>query len=356
MSLNLSLFLFVSFIMGKEKKEKKDKAEKVKSEKKHSKEKKGKKDKKDKKEKKEKKDKKEKKSRSGDKVHEENQLSTPATETRDGDLTADDFFLKSEHFRVWCALIKKISFETLSSDEAHKLFDREFCRQFNRRELPDTFYREELPVEMREAALKTKHRWNFKVTGAEADSIQQVADDVDFKTRHATDGAWAHMKTRDNVASSTSSNHPMASMSAPPSHSRRDADDSRDEQRRQQTYERKNFKEYANVVMEELAPKETGRSALQDKRRGVGAELKAAAREREEARDGLDLPDSVVMGGGDDFEAMRARMNRGKDAREAQRIERVRELQEREQQKQASFMAQLGVDLSRGPIRIAPRE
>jgi hypothetical protein len=45
----------------------------------------------------------------------------------------------------------------------------------------------ELPHEMREAALRTKHKWNIKVSDAEAEKIATVSDDVDFKTRHATE-------------------------------------------------------------------------------------------------------------------------------------------------------------------------
>lgn len=346
--------------MGQDKDKKKEsKAKKSKFEKKkHS----HKKDKSEKKSKKEKKEKKEKKHSS------RRDEGNPEASTKQiGDIDIDDYFLKNEHFRIWCALIKKTSFESLSSDDARALFTNDFCRSYNRHNLPETFYQEEMPVEMREAALKTKHHWNFRVTGAEAESIQQVADDVDFKTRHASEGAWTHMKPRDAHVPSSSSNHKaaisagyvssnMQGMFSSSSHSKREEDDSRDLKRNKQTHEKHQFREYSGVIMDELAPKESGRAAQIDKRRGVGAELKAAAREREDARDGLDLPESVVMGGGDDFEAARARISKGKSARDTQRAERLSELQEREQQKQATFMAQLGVDLSRGPIKIAPRE
>jgi len=350
--------------MTKDKKEKKSKAEKSKSSKKH---------KKDKHKKSEKKEKKEKKSSSSHAKKESKLID----KTQHGDnIDVDDFFLKNEHFRVWCALIKKISFENLTSDEARTLFTNEFCKQYNRHDLPETFYRDEMPVEMREAALKTKHRWNIRVTDAEAESIQLVSDDVDFKTRHASEGAWIHMKSRDNntkmittttgssggittntTTSSSSSNVQQTLSSSSRRNNRAEEEDSRDEDRKRRVHEKSRFREYSGVVMDELAPKESGRAAQLDKRRGVGAELKAAAREREDQRDGLDLPESVVMGlgGEDDFQATLARMNKGKSTRDAQRAERLSELQEREQQKQATFMAQLGVDLLKGPIKIAPR-
>ena len=73
-------------------------------------------------------------------------------------ITIDDYFLKSEHFRVWCVLIKKISFESLTSNESHDLFKTEFVSSYNHNSLPEMFYKDEIPVEMREAALKTKHK------------------------------------------------------------------------------------------------------------------------------------------------------------------------------------------------------
>ncbi len=111
-------------------------------------------------------------------------------------------------------------------------------------------------------------------------------------------------------------------------------------------------------------------------------------------KDGLDMRESDVMGGGDDFERLvllflhlvivslsrvnyifstKMRLNRGREHRENQKMDRLRELQAKEDQKNASFMLQLGVDLSKGellhftfrllmmrvyigPIKIQPRD
>ncbi len=81
----------------------------------------------------------------------------------------------------------------------------------------------------------------------------------------------------------------------------------------------------------------------------------AGAREREEARDGLDVRESDLMGGGDDFATIKARMTHSREKRESAKEERLRELQQRETQKTADFYTALGVDLGKGPIRIAPR-
>lgn len=94
--------------------------------------------------------------KSKDKDHDNDTSLTSLTSSRH--ITIDDYFLKNEHFRVWCVLIKKVSFESLTSNESHELFQTEFLKFYNSNSLPEMFYKDEIPVEMREAALKTKHK------------------------------------------------------------------------------------------------------------------------------------------------------------------------------------------------------
>jgi hypothetical protein len=54
-------------------------------------------------------------------------------------LHSDDYFLRSEEFRVWLHLDKNRSFEELDSNQSHSLFD-EFCSQWNHRRLPTMYY------------------------------------------------------------------------------------------------------------------------------------------------------------------------------------------------------------------------
>jgi hypothetical protein len=139
--------------MGKHKKESKDK--KSKKESKHS-----------KKSKKESKSKHSKKSShkdrkpvdEGSNSRRVNSSSSSSINPNIRPITIDDYFIKNEHFRVWCVLIRKVSFESLNSDESHDLFKAIFLPAYNRNELPEMFYKDEIPVEMREAALKTKHK------------------------------------------------------------------------------------------------------------------------------------------------------------------------------------------------------
>lgn len=286
-------------------------------------------------EKKEKKDKKDKKARK-DKLHKEDgkskelnedskSLSTSASildPTTAASLTLDDFFLKNEHFRVWCSLLRKKPFESLTSEESHALFANEFCQQYNRHELPNMFYKEQLPLEMREAALKTKHKWNIRVGEAEAEKISTVAGDVDFRTRQVTEGAWKHMVSNDvggcKIKSTSTSPQPEL-IPAPAAHrpsslpiqnkqhqSQLHNEQFREEAHLKQKEDQQKARSRLAVLLEEEAPKETGRLAVLDKRKGISAGFREAAREREDARDGLDMRESDIMGGGDDFARCRS--------------------------------------------------
>lgn len=117
------------------------------------------------------------------------------------ELTADDFYLRHEEFRVWLHL-KERSFEDLSSEQAHTVFEEEFIKQFNKGKLPAMFYPQNqvpgdnangIPSELREAAMKTKHKWNLKVTDRDRQQQEQIQQEVSRKTHVNTDNAWVHM-------------------------------------------------------------------------------------------------------------------------------------------------------------------
>lgn len=60
-----------------------------------------------------------------------------------------------------------------------------------------------------------------------------------------------------------------------------------------------------------------------DKRRAVGARTHAAAKEREDAADGLDMKESDTMGGSDSFRETLARAQHGKQRRQMAKTVRV---------------------------------
>ncbi|CAM9978655.1 unnamed protein product [Choristocarpus tenellus] len=124
----------------------------------------------------------------------------------------------------------------------------------------------------------------------------------------------------------------------------------REDLKRKQKLER----EKHGIVLDEVAPKETGRQAIVDKRRETGSRMHAAAREREEGRDGLDMREADTMGGGDGFQEHIARSQASRERREAAKQDRLSSLAAKEEEKRAAFLAQMGIKPGQ-KITIRPR-
>jgi hypothetical protein len=319
-----------------------------------------KKEKKSHKEKKSKKDAKKKRSKSS-KKHDDDGTGDDVGPT----ISSEDFFTKNEEFRAWLRLLKNTHFEDLSSDAAHKLFDEEFVRAYNKRKLPAMFYAPGgLPTEVREQATRTKHAWNFRVTDRDVQQQEQIASEVNRKTRVNTDNAWVHMaapKADMPPPSSRGPTGPLLCGVSGGSSSSSSSSSGRALGGQERTSQ-------PAAVRREMAEELLGgaigggssggcREAMLQKRQAAGQRLHAAARDREEGRDGLDVPEAVAFGSdGEDFVAARARLARGQEHRQARQADRASELLQREEERNAAFMANLGIDLSKGPIKIQPRQ
>ncbi|CAM9991426.1 unnamed protein product [Laminaria digitata] len=119
--------------------------------------------------------------------------------------------------------------------------------------------------------------------------------------------------------------------------------------------QRRKERESHAVVLDEIAPKETGHQAVADKRREVGARTHAAARAREDAADGLDMKEADTMGGGDSFRDAMARTKHGQKRRQTAKTEHLQGLAAKEAEKRAAFMAQMGLKVGQ-KITIQPRK
>jgi hypothetical protein len=99
-------------------------------------------------------------------------------------ITEEDFFNKSEEFRVWLKLSKGQYFEDLSSKDARKVFEKDFVKDYNKGKLSAMYYEGKIhlsrsrpgrnklklvysicifptgkiPLEIRTTAVKSQHR------------------------------------------------------------------------------------------------------------------------------------------------------------------------------------------------------
>ena len=76
----------------------------------------------------------------------------------DNPISIDDFFHKSEEFRVWLKISKGMYFEDLTSKDARKLFEKDFVKDFNKGKLNKMYYDGNIPLEIRNSAVKTQHK------------------------------------------------------------------------------------------------------------------------------------------------------------------------------------------------------
>mmetsp|Transcript_13375 Transcript_13375/g.13439 ORF Transcript_13375/g.13439 Transcript_13375/m.13439 type:complete len:231 (-) Transcript_13375:104-796(-) len=223
-----------------------------------------------------------------------------------------------------------------------------------------------IPLEVREVSMKTSYNWGLQMSTMEKDKLTRQTELVEADTRLIGAGTelgpdvnrlWNQSnRIKDSTTAVCRPVVAPRSETLPSTgRERLENDDNKEAERYTGKINRKREREKAGVFLEEIAPRETGREAQIEKRREKGAKLHQAAREREDNQDGLDMKESDVFGGGDDFHSMKARMAHSQQRRQDRQQDRARELQEKEQERTANFMSQLGVDLSKGPIKILPR-
>ncbi|TYZ66564.1 hypothetical protein PybrP1_001363 [[Pythium] brassicae (nom. inval.)] len=288
------------------------------------------------------------------------------------EISEDDFFLRATEFRVWLAQTKNKYVEDLTTQEASALFQRKFVKKWNRGRLARMFY-EGIPEHVLEQTRRTKHTWGFaaRLSDKEAMQLASARDSVGVATRKtdllATPRAPAAPEP-EPLERSSRTHHDADDQQRAASHKRKsrrhhdaagsgDGDDDDDAARRRHA-DRKRHRQHRESVLEELAPKETGREAALEKRRQVAGKLHGAARDREENRDGLDVSDAFLMGGsGSDLQHRLQAREQARDRRQQEQQDKLDEFKAKEAARMDKFLQDMGISATAGkPITIAPRK
>ncbi|GMF29044.1 unnamed protein product [Phytophthora lilii] len=213
--------------------------------------------------------------------------------------------------------------DDLSTEEATELFTDEFAKKWNRGKLPKMFYGG-LPESVVEQTKRTRHRWGFvaKLGEKEKFELATAKDSVGVATRKEDLLSSGGVKGKRGPALEEES-----SRSREKRRSKEDDEDDREEDRKRRKLERRREREYRDTVLDELAPKATGREAQIEKRSQLGEKLHGAARDREDARDGLDLSEDFLMGGraggNDDLKRRMAQRDSARRRRQEEQEERL---------------------------------
>ncbi|ETV97212.1 hypothetical protein, variant [Aphanomyces invadans] len=209
-------------------------------------------------------------------------------------------------------------------------FDK-FVTKWNANRL-DSMYYTSIPQHILESIQRTQHKWGFKMNEHERLELASMKDSVDISTNTAP-GATSS-------AAMGSTGHRSATAIV----SRRDIPDcDSDEERKRAKRERKAYAKHKEMVHEELAPKPTGREATIEKKRQIAASVHGAARQKEDAKDGLNLSDDFLMGGSDDFQARLQRRKYAQDRRADEMNQRVAAAKDAEAARMQKFLADMGI-------------
>jgi hypothetical protein len=136
---------------------------------------------------------------------------------------------------------------------------------------------ESIPDETVAAAKHTQHKWGFmkKLSDKDKDALASTANSVKVTTATAADlGSSANAgSTAARAASSSGATSARATI-AP----RRETPDEYDDRRAGVQQRRSGLKQQNTALLDEIAPKETGRAAAIDKRKTISATMHGAAR------------------------------------------------------------------------------
>ncbi|KAJ2412916.1 hypothetical protein GGI10_003391 [Coemansia sp. RSA 2530] len=184
-------------------------------------------------------------------------------------ISTDDYFRLNAPFRLWLRKEKHLYFDELSSDEARRRF-ASFVRAWNAGRLRSRYYSQDHELTHLSKDVLTRHSWNF---------------------------------------ASEPSDKPQKKLPDPVI----DEEEADRDRRRQHKRERRDAREREQLMLDEVAPKETGRDAKLAKRRNLNQ-----IRHAEPSAD-QELPDHDLYGSSaNDLVALK----RERDRKEKHRLER----------------------------------
>nr|GAT61358.1 predicted protein [Mycena chlorophos] len=257
-----------------------------------------------------------------------------------GRISEEDYFRKSDEFRVWLRTEKKRHFDELSGDRARSYF-RKFVKAWNRGKLSSKLYAGLDPSSV-SADAQTSYKWSFKKSRADDDALRAVREEVGAATYHKP--SESSSRTHPSTSSSSRSGRVQGPTLPSASDLAYARDVARDAEQEERSLKRKRDKAEARDRIEDMVgPKEVGREGMLEKKR---AKREADRSFRERGDEGLEADESTLLGEKDSFKAQIAKRDAVKKNYEAIREakaeaarERVSAMRDRDGQTMAMFQA-----------------
>ncbi|KAG2190087.1 hypothetical protein INT46_003739 [Mucor plumbeus] len=211
----------------------------------------------------------------------------------------DDYFEKANEFRLWLKESKRKYLDEISSKEARRYF-KKFVGKWNDYELDEKLYKGLNSAQL-ESSDTTRYKWSFakNLNKMEMDTIR---DNVDSMTSQSRGDDRVTGKRRVQAVGPT-----MPDIV--------DKEDQYDRNRLNRKLELKRKSDRREAILDEVAPRETGREAALAKKRAINSYHK-----RERSPD-VELSEQELMGG-DDFKARLAAERKSNEMRELRQAER----------------------------------
>ncbi|KAJ2126392.1 hypothetical protein IW147_000140 [Coemansia sp. RSA 720] len=198
-----------------------------------------------------------------------------------GQISQEDYFRLNAPFRLWLRKEKDRYFDEMSSDKAHRYF-KSFVRAWNKGELRSKYYKQDGELSNLSKTVVTRHNWAF-ASKVDQKALDSVKDDIrrsthtsNLETPAVKAPGQQGTRTRDTETKRDTETERVAS------------EERWEERRAQRKQERRRARDREEQILDEVAPKETGREAQLMKKRALHQ-----ARHTKQSLD-VDIPDSEM--------------------------------------------------------------
>ncbi|KAJ2659918.1 hypothetical protein IWW48_003213 [Coemansia sp. RSA 1200] len=234
-------------------------------------------------------------------------------------ITQDDFFILNAAFRLWLHKEKDRYFDEMTTIKARKHFGS-FVRAWNSGRLRSRYYSQDAGLGALPKRDVTRYSWKFAAKLDGRDQLEETVEEVHKSNApRSSSGSGERHPAAESSAQPPRQGPTMPSLEERPAASGRVFDEEqRDRDRRRRKREQREAREREQLILDEVAPRETGREAMIAKRRA----LHSLRHAEKAATADAELSDSELFGdGASDLAALK----RDRAHREKRRLERQQE-------------------------------
>ncbi|KAJ1888639.1 hypothetical protein LPJ66_008469 [Kickxella alabastrina] len=254
-------------------------------------------------------------------------------------ISQDDYFKLNASFRLWLLKEKDRYFEDMDTEKARRYF-ASFVRAWNDGRLRSKYYKQDGELANLSKSVVTKHSWGF-AKKLDQELISGIKEEV-YRSTHSGGNASANQAAVGRTKVETHGPTMPSRGERPAESEQLFNEEQRERDHLSRRQERWRAKEREELILDEVAPKETGRSALLAKKRTLNAMRKVG-----KTLD-VEIPDEeLYVDSGSDLAALK----RDREVREKRRVGR-RQLRSGEGEAERGSRLQEQMDKERSKVEL----